>query len=308
MRVMTTIQRGNVRPPRRGHFGPLLGPAAALALAVTLGAALPTLAEPLPGDEVSVTFKEAVGDRFIGLVNTVMGTETVKKKDSLHYIFRVGPDGNQNDFALFYAHLPYVKAVAPAPRLDGAERNAPPVVVRVGVPNMPKAPGYVPRQLLVRFKPGTSQTAINQLNASTGATAQQQIEGIDVWQLELPPTLSVDAAQKLYASSDIVSFAEPNRVYSATQPLADTSVPPDNAGNGVYVSPGQLLGDHVIVSFRHGGPTVDLVNQIYGTHTLEEVGDDRYRISLPAGTNAVVAAHVFRICPSVSQVEPSYGR
>jgi hypothetical protein len=243
-------------------------------------------------DQVAVTFKEPVGSRFVGVLNTLMGTETVKKRDETHYTFRVGPTGNQNDFALFFAHLPYVKSVSPAPRLAADERKPPDMVMQI-----PAKPRYVPGQLLVKFKPGVTPDQIAAFNQANGATPKQQIEGIDVWLIQLPATLSVDEARKRYGASDLVAYAEPNRVMS---------LPPDDGG--VYLSPDRLLGNHMLVRFRTGGPTVDLVNQIYGTHTLEEAGLDRFRISLPAGTNPLVAQHMFRICPAVLSVEPSYGR
>ncbi|MDB5096344.1 MAG: hypothetical protein JWM80_765 [Cyanobacteria bacterium RYN_339] len=243
-------------------------------------------------ESVAVTFKEPVGTRFVDVINTVMGTTTVKKQDETHYTFHVGPGGNQNDFALFFAHLPYVKAVAPAPKLSGAEQKAPDVIVRIG----PK-PGYVPGQLLVKFKPGVTKAQIDAFNQGLGSSTKEQIEGIDVWLLQLPASLSVDEARKRYGASDLVAYAEPNRVMSLPRTEPD-----------VYLSPDRLLGDHVLVRFRTGGPTMDLVNQVYGTRTIEEAGQDRYRVSLPAGTNALVAQHVFRICPFVMQVEPSYGR
>lgn len=268
----------------------MLFPRPWLAGGLVLALAFPAAAQE--ADQVAVTFKEPVGSRFVAVINTVMGTQTVKKQDETHYTFRVGASGNQNDFALFFAHLPYVKAVAPLPKLSAAERKAPDVVVRV-----PKKPGYVPGQLLVKFKPGVTAAQIAEINQANGATPRQQIEGIDVWLIQLPATLSVDEARKRYGASDLVAYAEPNRVMS---------LPP--ADGGIYLSPDRLLGDHVLVRFRTGGMTLDLVNQIYGTHTLEEAGQDRYRISLPAGANALVAQHMFRICPAVSSVEPSYGR
>lgn len=277
---------------------------AGLLTAPLLGLALASGVHAQEADQVAVTFKEPVGSRFVGVINTVMGTQTVKKQDETHYTFRVGPNGGQNDFALFFAHLPYVKAVAPAPKLSGAEQNAPPVTIRVGGQPRAKAPGYVPGQLLVKFKPGVTPDQIAALNQANGASPKQQIEGIDVWLIQLPANLSVDEARKRYGASGLVAYAEPNRVMSL--PPSDPVAPPDDGG--IYLSPDRLLGDHVLVRFRTSGPMVDLVNQIYGTHTLEEAGQDRYRISLPAGTNALVAQHMFRICPAVSQVEPSYGR
>jgi hypothetical protein len=297
-----------VSPIRRGPLGPTICRASLLGLALVAAVAAPLRAQDaLAADQVAVTFKETLGARFIAVLNSVMGTQTVKHQGELNYTFRVGPGGNQNDFALFFAHLPYVKAVSPGPRLSGAEQDAPPVVVRIDAPKLRQAPGFVSGQLLVKFKPGVSQQAIDQFNRSTGATAKEQIEGIDVWLLQLPPTLAVDKAQTLYAASDIVAYAEPNRVMTIA-PVGDTAIPPDNAGNGVYVSPGRLLGDNLLIRYRTGGPTMDLINQIYGTKTLEDAGSERFRVSLPSGVNALVAQHMFRICPYVLQVEPSYGR
>lgn len=216
--------------PRRGL--PTTGRAALTGLALVLSCAAPATAQSVPTDQVVVTFKEAVGDRFVNVIDAVMGTSIAKKQDARHYTFHIGPFGNQNDFALFFAHLPYVQAVEPEPQLDGAEQAAPPVLVHVGQ----------------------------------------------------------------------------NGTHVTVAPDGSTVIPADNAGNGIYLSPDQLMGDHVLVSLKSEGPTIDLIDQVYGTHTMGKAGSSQYRISLPAGTNAVVAAHMFRICPYVSQAEPSYHR
>ena len=78
--------------------------------------------------------------------------------------FRIGERGNQNDYAVFFAHLPYVKSVTPLPKLSAADREMPDVVIQVdpntrGLPTArPRAPrGYVPGQLLVKPKPNVSR-------------------------------------------------------------------------------------------------------------------------------------------------------
>lgn len=274
-------------------------------------------AESLPWDQVSVTFKEPVGDRFVGVIHTVMGTSTVKKASQISYTFRIGERGNQNDYAVFFAHLPYVKSVTPLPKLSAADREMPDVVIQVdpetrGLPTArPKAPrtrGYVPGQLLVKPKPNVSAQAIANLNKELGATQKEQIAGVGVWMMALPPNLSVEDAQKKYMASGLFQYAEPNRVMGLPDQPDSDPTEPDNAGPGIFLSPKQIVGNHLLVRFRSGGPTSELINQVYGTRSLERTDADEVRLALPPSMTPMVAARILRLCPWVSYAEPSYGR
>jgi hypothetical protein len=88
-------------------------------------------AESLPWDEVAVTFKEPVGDRFVGVINVVMGTETVKKITSTRYRFHIGDKGDQNEWAIFFSSLPYVKSVEPLPKISEYERDLPDMIMPI---------------------------------------------------------------------------------------------------------------------------------------------------------------------------------
>lgn len=264
-------------------------------------------ADPLPNDAVRVSFKEPVGDRFVGMFHTIMGTGTVKKHSASQYTFRVGPRGNQNDYAVLFAHLPYVSAVEPKPTLSAAERAAPPVVVQLPAsPN--RAPGFVPRQLLIKPKAGVDPAAIARFHQEQGAQVKNSIEGIDVYVLALPPNLTVQEAQRRYQASGLVQYAEPNRTMSLPPQPGNDPVVEDNGGAGIYLSPDRLLGDHLLVRYRAGGPVPDLVNQIFGTKTLERTDADELRVSLPPGVNPLVATRMFRLCPFVMAAEPASGR
>lgn len=263
-------------------------------------------AERLPSDTVEVSFKEAIGDRFVGVIHTVMGTSTVSKQNAQRYRFRIGNRGNQNDYAVFFAHLPYVSAVEPAPKLSAAEREMPPVVVQAPPKAAPR--GYVPGQLLVKFKPGVKPQQAAQLHQANGVTLKDTIAGIDVMLLSLPANLSVEEAKKRYLDSGLVQYAEPNRTMSLPPQPGNDPVPEDNFGSGVYVSPGQLLGTHLLVRYRANGPAPELINQIYGTQTLERTDADELRLGLPPHVNPLVAQRIFRLCPYVMQAEPAYGR
>lgn len=265
-------------------------------------------AERLPSDAVEVSFKEAVGDRFVGVMHTVMGTSTLQKQNANRYRFRIGNRGNQNDYAVFFAHLPYVSAVEPLPKLSAAEREMPPVVVQAPTRAGQAPRGYLPGQLLVKFKPGVKPQAIAQFNQAQGVTQKDKIDGIDVVLLALPSNLSVDEARRRYMDSGLVQYAEPNRTMSLPPQPGNDAVPPDNYGSGVYLSPGQLLGTHLLVRYRANGPAPELINQIYGTKTLERTDADELRLALPPNVNPLVAQRMFRLCPYVMQAEPAYGR
>jgi hypothetical protein len=266
---------------------------------------------------VVVTFKEPVGDRFVGVLNLVMGTETLARPNATHYTFRIGHRGSQNDYAVFFSALPYVHAVSPLPRLSAAEKGELPNVVigpggtasrAQGRPAASGSRGYLPGQLLVKPRANVAPQALAAFNALQGATLKNTLDGIDVQVLQLPAGLSVEEAQQRYQASGLVQFAEPNRTYTLQNPLPSDPVPADNGGAGIYLSPNQLIGAHVLVRYRAGGPVPDLINLVYGTKTLEESEVDQARLSLPPHVSPLLAERILRLCPYVAEAEPAYGR
>ncbi|HEY9724334.1 MAG TPA: hypothetical protein V6D47_20195 [Oscillatoriaceae cyanobacterium] len=273
-----------------------------------LGASSPAFAVEPPSNAVSVAFKEPIGDRFVSVINLVMGTLTLKKRDATHYTFEIGERGDQNDYALFFASLPYVARVRPLPRLNAAERAAPPVTLSLPLTQAPAAaPGNVPGYLIIEPAPNLPPGALSAFVSDQGATVAGTIPGTDAERIALPPGLSVGAAQQRFQSSGLVSAARPDTTVT-TPPSGSTAVPPNNFGPGVYVSPNQLLGTHLFVTYAAGGPTPDLIDLVYGTHPLEKTESDEWRLALPPHVNPMVAAHIFRLCPYVTQAEPAYGR
>lgn len=270
-----------------------------------LGISAPALAAT-PSNEVAVAFREPVGDRFVAVINLVMGTSTVHKRDATHYTFEIGDRGNQNDYALFFASLPYVSTVSPLPQLNAAERGAPPVTM--ALPVAPGAGANATTYLIVEPAPNAPQGAFSNYLSSVGAQVVGTVPGTDAVRVALPPGQSAAAAQQSFASSGLVGAVRPDTTVTTPPAPGSTAVPPNNFGAGVYVSPNLLLGTHLFVTYAVGGPTPDLIDLVYGTHPLEKTESDAWRLALPPHVNPLVAAHIFRLCPYVTQAEPSYGR
>lgn len=181
---------------------------------VALAALVSLAAAPAPRT-VEVAFKAAPGDRWVQVLNLVMGTRTIKRVDASHWVFGAPARGDANDWALFFQALPDAASVAPRPAVPAADR-------------------------------------------------------------ELPP----------------VAMALPS--------------------SGMWLSPNQVLGAHVRVTYRGGAGEAELiaglVDQVYGTKTLERNDGGTARLAPPAGMNPRTAARVLKLCPWISSAEPTWGR
>lgn len=193
----------------------LLAPAACVL--ILAGTAVSAAADVFAPRSVTVTFKEAPGDRYVQVLNTLMGTRTTRKLDPARYAFGLPARGEANDWSLFFAQLPYVRAVEPAARVPAADREPPPVTLG-----------------------------------------------------------------------------------------------PPSPGPGLYLSPGQLLGSHVLVRYRAGAAdqslVAALVDQVYGTRTLDRTEGGEARLAPPTGATPQVTARVLRLCPYIASAEPAWGR
>jgi hypothetical protein len=249
-------------------------------LAVTSGA---PVSDPAPKDDhVVVTFRPNVGDYFPRVVDLVLGlkaAEPMRMKDT--WRFPVGERGTQNDYATFFASLPYVAQVSPSPSQH--EDSAP-------------SSSYIPGELLVKFKAGVTQDQIDAFNAQYGVTIKGHITGIGVYQLQLPPDRSVEEMERIYKASGLVEYAEPNRRISIPRL---PGMRPFRPG-----FPGSTATGSVKVRFVSGA-IPDLVALVYGMRPLGPAADGVLHLAPNLKTSPDTAARILRLCPSVQSAQVS---
>lgn len=76
--------------------------------------------------------------------------------------------------------------------------------------NMPAR--YVPGEVLVKFKSGTSIVAINKLHSAIGASKIRDIRHLGIHRMRLPKDVKVEEAVRNYRSDPNVEYAEPNYI------------------------------------------------------------------------------------------------
>lgn len=306
----------------------------------------------LASDELHVTLTPGAGERFLKVIDVVMGTETVRHLGRDKFLVRQGPNGQRDDWAAFFAALPYVKEVKPKPTRKPSEQ-LPKGKIHILPPQggddgaqqggagevETAAPGreYIPGEVLVKFKRGTTQKQIDQFMRENGTVLLGRLDlGEDrIYRLGVPEGVEVPDLATEFSDSPIVEYAEPN--YKMSIPtLPGTKSPPPKGTQWPWGKPGakggdkppkptppkmpsapgalsidtdEILGDSVFVTFRPGvrEPVPDLVALVFGVEIVE--GDDsRVRYSVPRGINPLTATRIFKLCPYVMGAEPSYGR
>ena len=82
-----------------------------------------------------------------------------------------------------------------------------------GTPFAPKPEEeYIPNQIIVKFKPGTPDEAVEQLNQSLGTTVIYTSPSAGFKVLQIPEGKTVAEMVALYLEQSIVEYAEPNYV------------------------------------------------------------------------------------------------
>ncbi len=76
--------------------------------------------------------------------------------------------------------------------------------------NMPAR--YVPGEVLVKFKSGTSIVAMNKLHGTLGAAKIRDIRHLGIHRMKLPEDVKVEEAVQIYRNDPNVEFAEPNYI------------------------------------------------------------------------------------------------
>jgi subtilisin family serine protease len=76
--------------------------------------------------------------------------------------------------------------------------------------NMPAR--YVPGEVLVKFKSGTSIVVMNKLHGALGAAKIKDIRHLGIHRMKLPEDVKVEEAVQIYRNDPNVEFAEPNYI------------------------------------------------------------------------------------------------
>jgi subtilisin family serine protease len=85
---------------------------------------------------------------------------------------------------------------------------------------------YVPGEVLVKFKSGTSIVAMNKLHGALGAGKIRDIKHLGIHRMKLPKDVKVEEAVWIYRNDPNVEFAEPNYIVR-------TSAIPNDPGYGL---------------------------------------------------------------------------
>jgi len=97
----------------------------------------------------------------------------------------------------------------------------------IDAPAKKNMPGrYVPGEVLVKFKAGTSIVAMNKLHRALRAGKIRDIKHLGIHRMSLPEDVKVEDAVRIYRNDPNVEFAEPNYIVK-------TSAIPNDPGYGL---------------------------------------------------------------------------
>jgi hypothetical protein len=282
-----------------------------------LALSMPALARE---EFVTVTFRPGIDKPFVQMLAETFKSPAPRQTGPQTWVFKVPTLRTRNQYAELFASLVSVSATDPAPIYQVADHINPTAVnIQPYQPGTPvKSTDYVPRELLVKFKPEASAADIRFINSHHGAAVLSVVSGIKVHRLRLPAGLSVEEAVARYGKSPLVEYAEPNYRMKVPSPVPSGSGVPVTASStpGSQIPNGTALvtqipldgGNQIIVDFRPGTP-LDKIAQfhlIYGTREVEKRSHYSYRLQLPQGLNPGLAVRIFMLHPAVVHVQRLY--
>lgn len=271
----------------------------------------------LAPDEVRITLSPGTGERFLGVIDLVMGTRVVKSLGHERYVVRIGDQGETDDYAAFFASLPYVLRVRPRPHRRPEERMPHGVIVGGANWSSGASPGgspsggaYAPGEMLVKFRSDVTAAQIAEFDAehSVSVLGTLKLGSETIYKLSVPEGVDVRDLVAVYSASRLVEYAEPN--YKMGIPERPGTIPTSSGGSsgfgtGVVMSGRELEGDSIVVTYRPDvvTPVPQLVAMVYGVRDIEDEDDGSVRYSLPAGVNPLTAIRLFKLCPYVQAAQ-----
>jgi len=266
---------------------------------------------------ISVTFTNKVNDKFIEVINLMIGTTIYEKEGDFKYKFKIPNMHTIDEYAELFYFLPYVKEVYPFPKQKW-EDTIEPLIFKYQkgpanlVPNSQQP--YIEGEILVKFKNNTTPQDISFLNEQYNTSVTEIINGINVYRLKLPEGIDVLQGLDMYKQNDIVEYVEPNYRISLTDPVSVPSSSPSslNNQNDVHVLTRIPVteGTEIFIDYKAGiAPVIPaLFNLIFETKLIEQRTSNSYRLRLPPNVKPQTASRIYKLCPYVINVEPTYGR
>ena len=87
-----------------------------------------------------------------------------------------------------------------------------PKTAEQGKPTVQEGKEYVEGEILVKFKPETTDSIINEVNKGFGTSILKKSDYTETYRIKIPEGKSVEEMVELYKKSVYVEFAEPNRI------------------------------------------------------------------------------------------------
>lgn len=267
---------------------------------------------------VTITVKAGVTQPFVQQVSAALRTPIAKQIDAQTYQLRIPALRTANDYADLYASLGWIAKTNPAPIYQVADHVQPRAynvqTIPSGTPQ--KSTDYMPGEVLVKFKPGTTPEDIKFLNSHHNIRQLSVISGVNVHRLGLPQDMSVEDAVALYNASGIVEYAEPNFRMTIPKPVNGQAAPTPSASPSGGPLDGTTVvteipldgGNQIRVHFRPDTPpeAIALFHQIFGTQLVEKESFYTYRFQLPMTMNPNRAARVIKLYPHVIDAQRLY--
>lgn len=185
--------------------------------------------------------------------------------------------------------------------------------------------------ITVTFNNQVNEKFLQVINLMVGTTIYEK-QGEFKYQLKIPKMRNVDEYAELFSALAYVKEVSPlpkqkwedniePMVFDYTTIQRPSGVPipqspplpsPSNNKNNIHVVTQIPItrGNEIFIDYKSGiSPIIpDLFNLIFETKLVEKRTPDSYRLRIPPNLKPQAAARIYKLCPYVINVEPTYGR
>jgi len=229
-------------------------------------------------NELTVKFKNGTPDKMVNLISLMTDARIQEKTgDNRHKFKIINDDGTKNYLSRYtelFSLITFVEKVESEQNFSFKEE---------------KKETEVPGVLLVKFKKEASEEEIRLLNRKNNVQAELYVPALKLYKIIYSEKYSLAKILEIYQNSNLVEYAEPDRVMSVPKPVSEK----------------QTEENFIKVIFKSGSEELllSVFNLLFDTELSGKRGFSGYILKLPKNISPETAIRVFDLCPFIMNIE-----
>ena len=221
----------------------------------------------------NIKFEDKINDKYLKMINVISDTSSEKISDNT---YKIKTSKNIYDSMAFFSTIPDITKT----EINTVEK---------------KSGDIIEGQIIVRFKNNVTKTKIVEIDNKLKTKSILLSSALNLYKIILPERMSVNTAIETYKKTNIIEYAEPDRILKI-----------QNNSFGI-----QPVNEKVLaLTLKKGSENIiaNLLNIIYDNSLVKDTNSGTYNLTIRKNIDDNLLIKAFRTSPYIIDVKISSGK